>query len=189
MSSSHAGSVATVDDGARGASPRRVSTSAARLADSLRVRLLVALVVPLAGCKQKAAPTGAAATVKPATTWVDTTPRDPEDPLASPIRKGGCPGGDVCAPASMLAAFATSATQSLGCPSVLAGDKLADAGAPTGSRQSRVTLDPFATQERRDAGDASTCCYRWSQPCTGGRPLVYRGRSLVATPSASRDWS
>jgi hypothetical protein len=31
----------------------------------------------------------------------------------------------------------------------------------------RVTLDERATRAKRDAGDATTCCYAWTGPCPG----------------------
>lgn len=156
---------------------------------SLRARLMLALVVPLGiGCKERPAPTDAGAPAKPVTTWVDTSERDLQDPLAT-RRSGGCPRGNACVPQSMVAAYAASTAAALACPSVLAADKLADAGAPTGAAHARVTLDVAATQARRDAGDATTCCYAWLEPCPGGRPLFVAGLPVIASVVGSREWT
>ena len=33
--------------------------------------------------------------------------------------------------------------------------------------QGRGTLDERATKAKRNAGDATTCCYVWNEPCPG----------------------
>lgn len=80
-----------------------------------------------------------------------------------------CPGAGWCASATDAAVVAEPATgTTFTCPigihagvATEAGVAL-PAGVPAGARG---TLDERATRAKRNAGDATTCCYHWHEPC------------------------
>jgi hypothetical protein len=91
---------------------------------------------------------------------------------AGPRGPALCPGEGWCAAADEAARIAEPATgTTFTCPiGVHAGvareaGEAPPAGVPEGARG---TLDERATKDRREAGDAVTCCYRWHAPCPAG---------------------
>jgi hypothetical protein len=93
---------------------------------------------------------------------------------ASCAGRGGpaaCPGSGWCASASDAGLVAEPATGTtftcpIGVRAAVASESGAavPAGMPPGARG---TLDERATRAKRNAGDASTCCYVWNEPCPG----------------------
>ena len=89
-------------------------------------------------------------------------------------RGGGpvaCPGSGWCASADEAGLVAEPATGTtftcpIGVRAAVASESGAalPAGMPAGARG---TLDERATRAKRNAGDATTCCYVWNEPCPG----------------------
>lgn len=89
-------------------------------------------------------------------------------------RGGGpaaCPGSGWCASATDAGVVAepstgTTFTCPIGVRAAVATESGASvpAGMPPGARG---TLDERATRAKRNAGDATTCCYVWNEPCPG----------------------
>ena len=84
---------------------------------------------------------------------------------------GRCPRTRWCAAGTDAAAVAEPATgTTFTCPIGLHAGVAREAGQtpPPGlPADLRVTLDEQATRDKRDAGDATTCCYAWTEPCKG----------------------
>ena len=82
---------------------------------------------------------------------------------------GRCPRTRWCAAGTDAAAVAEPATgTTFTCPIGLHAGVAREAGQtpPAGLPVDlRVTLDEQATRARRNAGDATTCCYTWTEPC------------------------
>ncbi|HEY0133052.1 MAG TPA: hypothetical protein VGB85_03205 [Nannocystis sp.] len=82
---------------------------------------------------------------------------------------GRCPQQRWCASATEASAVAEPATgTTFTCPIGLHAGVAREAGQqppPQLPPDDRVTLDERATQARRNAGDATTCCYAWTEPC------------------------
>ena len=82
-----------------------------------------------------------------------------------------CPGAGWCASASEAATVAEPATgTTFTCPIGIRAAVASESGAqpPAGVHAgARGTLDEKATKAKRDAGDATTCCYVWNEPCPG----------------------
>jgi len=88
---------------------------------------------------------------------------------ASTQGSGRCPRTSWCAAATDAAAVAEPATgTTFTCPIGLHAGVAREAGQtpPPGlPADFRVTLDEQATGAKRNAGDATTCCYAWTEPC------------------------
>ncbi len=88
---------------------------------------------------------------------------------ASTGGSGCCPRTSWCAAGTEAALVAEPATgTTFTCPIGLHAGVAREAGQqpPAGlPADFRVTLDEQATRARRNAGDAVTCCYTWTEPC------------------------
>lgn len=82
-----------------------------------------------------------------------------------------CPGAGWCATASEAGVVAEPATgTTFTCPIGIRAAVATESGAtlPAGVHAgARGTLDERATKAKRNAGDATTCCYSWNEPCPG----------------------
>ena len=82
-----------------------------------------------------------------------------------------CPGAGWCGTASDAGTVAEPATgTTFTCPIGIRAAVAAESAAalPAGVHAgARGTLDERATKARRNAGDATTCCYVWNEPCPG----------------------
>ena len=82
---------------------------------------------------------------------------------------GRCPQQRWCASATEASALAEPATgTTFTCPIGLHAGVAREAGRQPPAQlpaDDRVTLDERATGARRNAGDATTCCYAWTSPC------------------------
>ena len=80
-----------------------------------------------------------------------------------------CPGAGWCASATEAGVVAEPATgTTFTCPIGVHAGVAVEAGAPLPAGVppgARGTLDERATRARRNAGDATTCCYQWQAPC------------------------
>jgi hypothetical protein len=122
----------------------------------LRRRLLAALFGPLVG-----ASLGAGC----------------ETPIG--VKTPPCSDGSWCARPDQAAAFARTSDRELECAKSI--DWNDDGGPPA------VELPPYGygdldvalTQKRRLAGASSACCYPWTYPCVGGRPLLDAGAAVL----------
>ena len=108
------------------------------------------------------------------------------------MRLPSCPRGDFCGPAPLARAQRSGTEEKLGCPSGL--DPKTWEGAPGEPStppvqgHSHVSLNEGATAAKRAKRDATTCCYEWSTPCPGGRPLVAEGVVRVASLARTGSW-
>lgn len=109
-----------------------------------------------------------------------------------------CPSGTWCGPKKAALKIAEKKKPaSLGCPPTLAGgpefaalekEKVYE-GLWIGSDAIYANIDEPATEEKRKAGDADTCCYRWVESCPGGRPcLDERGAPVTADLREGEAW-
>lgn len=82
-----------------------------------------------------------------------------------------CPGSGWCGTAEAAGTVAEPATgTTFTCPIGIRAAVAAESGAalPSGVHAgARGTLDERATKAKRNAGDATTCCYVWNEPCPG----------------------
>ncbi|MBX3219308.1 MAG: ferritin-like domain-containing protein [Labilithrix sp.] len=85
-------------------------------------------------------------------------------------------------PASSRAGLDATAPLS-DCSSTSTSTSIAPAGARPG------TFDPELTKSERAATASDACCYRWSIPCPGGRPLRSGERVFRADATVRGDWS
>jgi len=69
-------------------------------------------------------------------------------------------------------------------PKLLAGQE-----PPPANTFDHARVDVEATNAKRTAGDANSCCYEWTIPCPGGRPLLVDGRPWLAALQPGRTWS
>jgi len=110
-------------------------------------------------------------------------PPDYED-----LPRASCPSYDWCGTAAQTKPYATKeATDQLGCKTVVSiyddvkgAIKKAPKWWPSPNATTMV-FDTVATQAKRDAKDATTCCYKWIEPCPGGRALIVDG-AIVRAP-------
>jgi hypothetical protein len=80
-----------------------------------------------------------------------------------------CPGSGWCGSATEAGTIAEPATgTTFTCPIGLHAGVATEAGAtpPAGvPAGAKGTLDERATRAKRNAGDQTTCCYVWNEPC------------------------
>jgi hypothetical protein len=89
----------------------------------------------------------------------------------------GCgSGGGWCAPRTQVAR-AAGTSSSAACAPSFAHAELS------------FSLDQDATQAKRAAGDADTCCYWYGDGCMKGRPLLDRGAPVVAPVRDGGGWA
>lgn len=136
-----------------------------------------------------------------------TITKDPPKPDPLPIgrtptvdRLPRCPTVDWCGTRVLVEAMrptrlASPPPDAEGCPSVIQrqdrpGSKVPEGHDPPPMHTiDTARLDVEATQAKRTAGDADTCCYEWTVPCPGGRPLLIEGRPWIAGLQPGRGWS
>ncbi|MBX3200261.1 MAG: ferritin-like domain-containing protein [Labilithrix sp.] len=101
-----------------------------------------------------------------------------EGGLARQYPGPSCPGGRYCLPAGPPVARPAP---------VPFADCASTTVPPTGAAPGR--FDSALTQSERAATGSSACCYAWSIPCPGGRPLRVGERVFRAAPTARDDWA
>ncbi|MEM6991768.1 MAG: ferritin-like domain-containing protein [Myxococcota bacterium] len=110
-----------------------------------------------------------------------------------------CPSGKWCAPKKAALKIASKKKpRSLGCPPELAGSRDHEAlqksdpaykGIWINTTAFSAKIDDAATEAKRAAGDANTCCYNWGESCPGGRPLLDdTSQPVVATLEPGTAW-
>jgi|GEM_PF-1158444 len=120
----------------------------------------------------------------------DPPPDPPPDPLPRPkrpIRTPSCETGITCvtkAEASKLASKGSGSKMS--CPAQLSrSHAIGSTRWPFVGGRATVQFDENETKAKRDAGDASACCYEWVGGCKGGRPLMDASATPVVAPLQS----
>ncbi|MCX4240541.1 ferritin-like domain-containing protein [Paraliomyxa miuraensis] len=129
------------------------------------------------------------------------TVEPPPDAIPHPKERSRptCPTTQWCAPRSLVESmrteFAIASEDVEGCPRVVDGTIRLDAKLlegheppPRGVSQ-RGSLNVDTTKAKRTEGDTETCCYDWTIPCPGGRPLLIDGRPWIAALRAGHGWS
>lgn len=113
-------------------------------------------------------------------------------------RLPSCPSGSWCGTADQAKPFARKpgpdqppVEEKMGCLADLQQDYSRD-GKPEYESfpgEAYAYLDEAATTKAREDGAADQCCYTWTIPCPGGRPLLVEGRPRVAMTQAGRAWT
>jgi len=127
-----------------------------------------------------------AATVASVSSWV---PKDPPVPMSSVVtappiimNRPTCPSGKFCVPEANAVGSPAAEAPFGKCATALAFPQ-----AEGRKDQRDVRFDKKQTAwERGTTSDA--CCYSWSIPCPGGRPLIVDGAARTAPEAAHAEW-
>jgi hypothetical protein len=103
----------------------------------------------------------------------------PDDP--DNAHMPSCPSGQFC----MTEANAVGSPMAAA-PFGKCAESARDPLAPMG-RQRFVSFNPLQTKRERTA-KKDACCYEWTIPCPGGRPLLVDGAPRVAPPRSEAAW-
>jgi len=128
---------------------------------------------------------------------------DPEPPEPSPdpdMYLPRCPTVDWCGSRTLIEAMRPTDITALppaveGCLSMIQRKEkldpklLAGQEPPPPDTTDIASIDAEATKAKRAAGDATSCCYEWTIPCPGGRPLLIDGHPWLASLRAGHAWS
>lgn len=136
---------------------------------------------------------------KPELTITPTHPQ-PELPRPDPdMNLPRCPTIEWCAPKPLAESMRPTDTGATitdveGCPGSVHREKLdpkklAGNEPPPAGTMDWAGIAAEATKAKRTAGDGTSCCYEWTIPCPGGRPLLVDGRPWIAGLRAGRSWS
>lgn len=133
----------------------------------------------------------------------DTKITPPPEPIPEPIEVTSlprCPTVDWCGSPPVIEVMGVppdmiNTVVVDGCPSLVQRKEgldpklLAGQEPPPPDTTDIASYDAEGTKAKRAAGDAKACCYEWTIPCPGGRPLLIEGRPWVAGLRSGRAWS